>query len=141
MQLLLSSSGYFAPSLKSERGSDKDKYKDKDKDKRVTKKMNWDVMSMKALGGIWHGLRLRPSWYLNKSPLVTFDQLVQTAAFWSKMNLVTKVFPGAFCKGDRLQEIKITKVFWKFFFYSILQICLSQGESFHKSAIKGLSNN
>ena len=48
MQLLLSSSGYFAPSLKSERGSDKDK----DKDKRVTKKMNWDVMSMKALGGI-----------------------------------------------------------------------------------------
>ena len=50
MQLLLSSSGYFAPSLKSERGSDKDK--DKDKDKRVTKKMNWDVMSMKALGGI-----------------------------------------------------------------------------------------
>ena len=54
MQLLLSSSGYFAPSLKSERGSDKDKYKDKDKDKdkRVTKKMNWDVMSMKALGGI-----------------------------------------------------------------------------------------
>ena len=31
---------------------DKDKYKDKDKDKRVTKKMNWDVMSMKALGGI-----------------------------------------------------------------------------------------
>ena len=33
------------------------------------------------------------------------------------------------------------KSFLKVFFYSILQICLSQGESFHKSAIKGLSNN
>ena len=35
MQLLLSSSGYFAPSLKSERGSNK--YKDKDKDKNKDK--------------------------------------------------------------------------------------------------------
>ena len=134
MQLLLSSSGYFAPSLKSERGSDKDKYKDKDK--RVTKKMNWDVMSMKALGGIWHGLRLRPSWYLNKSPLVTFDQLVQTAAFWSKMNLVTKVFPGAFCKGDRLQEIKITKVFWKFFFIPFCKYVWVRGETFTRALLK-----